>query len=389
MKLTAQIWLLPSPEQATALRSTLERGNEACNLVSQYAFEQNVFPSKELQKVHYYHLKETFGLSAQLVIRCLSKVSDSYKTLKAQIRNHNAICEQDKKRSLTQIVYRPTGAIAFDSRILSYRTDRKTVSIWTVGGRQTISYAVSEHHARLLEHQQGESDLALVKGKWYLLATCDIPDASADEFDDVLGIDLGIIQIASDSDGQSFSGADIEQSRQWYAKRRSLLQSVGSKSAKRKLKQLSKGESRFKKDTNHCISKQLVTKAKCTHRAIALENLEGIRTGTKVRKPQRSKHSSWSFLELRTFIEYKATMRGVTILLVDPRNTSRTCSVCSHCERANRKSQADFVCKSCGHSANADFNASQNIKSVGRIQTAYGVGTTLSGTSSRAFAGGI
>jgi transposase len=46
---------------------------------------------------------------------------------------------------------------------------------------------------------------------------------------------------------------------------------------------------------------------------------------------------------------------------VDPRNTSRTCSVCGHCARSNRQSQASFLCKSCGYAAPADENASINI----------------------------
>ncbi|WP_077132523.1 RNA-guided endonuclease InsQ/TnpB family protein [Spirosoma montaniterrae] len=378
MKLTAQIRLLPTPQQATALRLTLERGNEACNLVSAYAFEQKVFRSQEIQKVLYYRLKEEFGLSAQFVIRCLAKVADSYKTLKAQIRNHNATCEPDKKRSLTQISYRPTGAIAFDSRILSYRTDRKTVSIWTVEGRKTITYTVGQHHEKLLHYQQGESDLAFIKGKWYLLATCDVPDEEGGEIVDALGVDLGIVTLATDSDGQTFSGANVEATRQWYAKRRATLQSVGTKSAKCRLKKLSRKQRRFQSDTNHCISKSLVSKAKASNRAIVLEDLTGISKNVRkdekrLRQWQRAKHANWAFYQLRRFIGYKATLSGVAVLLIDPRNTSRMCSQCGHCEKANRKSQSEFVCRSCGHSANADYNASQNIKNSGLGQIAYGV----------------
>ncbi len=365
--------------------------------MSEYAFSHKVFQSIALQKVLYHGIKADFGLSAQLVIRCLAKVSDSYKTLKAQIRNHNrtggpATCKPDKKRDLTQIVYRPTGAIAFDSRILSYRADRKTVSIWTVEGRQTISYTVSEHHSRLLDYQQGESDLACIKGKWYLLATSDVPDEEGIDIVDALGIDLGIVQVTTDSDGQSFSGSAIEKSRQWYAKRRATLQSVGTKSAKRRLKQISKGQSRFQKNSNHCISnraagRSIVEKAKTSNRAIILEDLSGIsktvrKEEKRLRQSQRAKHSNWSFYQLREFLSYKATMHGVQVILIDPRNTSRTCSDCGHCEKANRKSQAEFVCKACAHSDSADFNAAKNIRNIGRIQTAYGLGLSGSGTSS-------
>ncbi len=399
MKLTAQIRLLPTPEQAVALRQTLKRGNEACNLVSEYAFEQKMFRSQDLQKLHYYHLKETFGLSAQYVIRCLSKVSDSYKTLKAQIRNHNLTCEPDKKRVLTQIIYRPTGAIAFDSRILSYKPSKKTrgrpaVSIWTVEGRQTIPYLVSEHHDMLMQYQQGESDLALVKGKWFLLATCDVPDEDPHEIVDALGVDLGIVNICTDSSGEIFSGSAIEAGRQWYQKRRDTLQRVGTKSAKRRLKKLAKSQSRFQRNTNHRISKSIVLKAKGTSRAIILEDLSGIsrnvrKDAKRLRQTQRAKHSNWSFFQLKEFISYKATLHGVQVILIDPRNTSRTCSECSHCEKANRKSQAEFSCKSCTHSELADWNAAKNIRNIGRVQIAYGLNPQGLGTSSRALAGSI
>lgn len=379
MKLTAQIRLLPTEEQASALRLTLERGNEACNEISEYAFKHKVFSTFDLQKVMYHGLKKEFGLSAQYTIRCLAKVSGAYKTLKAQVRNHNTARKPDVKRELTQISFRPTGAIAFDSRILSYRTDRKTVSIWTIKGRQTINYTVSEHHQKLLDHQQGESDLALVKGKWYLFATCDIPEPEGHETIDALGVDLGIISLATDSDGQSFSGAKVEANRQRYAKRRAALQSVGTKSAKRRLKKLSKKQKHFQRDVNHVISKSIVLKAKSTQSAIILEDLSGIsknveRKEKRLRQSQRAKHSNWGFFQTRQFISYKAQLYGVPVILIDPAYTSRTCHKCSHCEKANRKSQAEFVCKSCKNSMSADHNAALNIKKLGQFQMAYGIG---------------
>ncbi|MBV8094064.1 MAG: transposase [Acetobacteraceae bacterium] len=61
-------------------------------------------------------------------------------------------------------------------------------------------------------------------------------------------------------------------------------------------------------------------------------------------------------------MEYKAALAGIPVLLVDPRNTSRTCSVCGYCDQANRKSQAFSQCQHCGYSTSADFNASRNIR---------------------------
>ena len=146
-------------------------------------------------------------------------------------------------------------------------------------------------------------------------------------------------------------------------KLRAALQKRGTKSAKRHLKRLRRKERRFHQNTNHCISKKLVAKAKATKRGIAIEDLRHIRsrTDSTVRKSQRYRHASWSFFQLRAFLSYKAALAGVCLHLVDPRNTSRTCSACGHCEKANRKSQAEFVCQSCGYAALADYNAAINI----------------------------
>ena len=77
--------------------------------------------------------------------------------------------------------------------------------------------------------------------------------------------------------------------------------------------------------------------------------------------------SGWAFNQLRSFIEYKAALVGVSVVIVDPRNTSRTCNQCGHCDKANRKNQAEFECLKCGHAVNADLNASRNIRDKGRV----------------------
>ena len=117
---------------------------------------------------------------------------------------------------------------------------------------------------------------------------------------------------------------------------------------------------------NHCISKAIVQTAKGTARGIALEDLKGIReriSAQRTVKRQRRVLHSWAFFQLRFFIAYKAQMVGVRLALVNPAYTSQTCSRCGHCEKANRKAQAKFLCVSCGYSAHADLNAAVNFRS--------------------------
>lgn len=357
MKLIAQIRLNPTSEQHAILLATLVEANTACNAISAIAWQAHEFRRIPLQKISYHQVKDSFRLGAQALLHCIAKVANAY-TL-------------DRKAQRT---FRSHGAIAFDDRNLSWYTNKEAVSIWTVEGRQFMSYSLGEHQRSLLHYRKGESDLVYHKGNFYLLAVCDVPDPDEQQMKGVLGVDLGIVNLATDSDGEVHSGQQVDRKREWYAHRRATLQAVGTKSAKRRLRQLSGRQRRFQKDTNHQISKRLVAKAERTKRAIAVEELTGIRQRTRAKgAAQRARHSNWAFAQLREFISYKARRTGVPVVAVDPRNTSRTCAVCSHCEKANRRSQAAFCCVVCGHQAPADINAAINIRERAACQTAYGV----------------
>lgn len=368
MKLIAQVKLLPTPQQANALRKTLEVANTACNYISHQAWENKTFRQFPLHKLTYRDTRERFQLSAQVVVRCVSRVADAYK-----------IDRKTKRR------FKPHGAIAFDSRILAYHLERMEISIWTLEGRQRIRFTAGQRQMELLRAQRGESDLCLVKGKFYLLAACDVETPKPIDVERVLGVDLGIVNLASDSDGENFSGAEIDRNRRIFAHRRKNLQKKCTKSAKRKLKQLSGKQARFQKHTNHIISHRLVEKAQYTQRAIALEDLSGLREA-KVRRQQRARHANWSFYQLRQYIGYKAERAGMPVVLVDPRNTSRTCPACGYVDKANRLSQSLFSCVSCGFSAPADTVAAVNISARAAVNQPMVSNRSGSGTMPRPLA---
>jgi putative transposase len=346
MRLIAAIQLLPTPEQADALKRTLETANAACNYISRVAWESKTFRQFPMHRLTYQAVRETFHLAAQLAVRCIAKVADAYKLSRK-----------------TQRMFQPQGAVPYDDRILSYNMSGSEVSIWTLEGRQSIPFVCGERQRELLATQRGETDLALVRGKWYLFAACEVETPEPIDAEGILGVDLGIVNLATDSDGETFSGQHIERRRQRYLMRRQALQKVGAKSAKCRLRRLAGRQRRFQKDTNHQISKRLVAKAERTKRTLVLEDLKGIRTRAKVKgRGQRARHSNWAFGQLRRFISYKAQRAGVTVSFVDPAYTSQRCSVCGHTERRNRKSQAEFCCAVCDHQLPADYNAAINIE---------------------------
>lgn len=354
MKLTAKVKLQPNEAQADSLKRTLEAANAACDYISQVAWDTKTFGKFQVQKLVYTDVRRTFDLTAQLVIRCIAKVADAYKL------------DKETKRT-----FKPLGSIAYDDRILAWKMAQDTVSIWTVDGRQKISFVAGTHHKAMLAHQRGESDLCLIDGKFYLFTTCDIDEPTPADVEDFLGVDMGVANIAVDSDKMVHQGKTVKSVRYRHRQLRRKLQAKGTQAARRRLKKLAGKERRFAAWTNHKISKTIVATAKDTNRGIALEDLTGIRDRITVRKPQRAALSSWSFFQLRSFIEYKAKQAGVVVAEVDPHNTSRTCPCCGHVDKANRRTQSKFLCVACGFSELADYVAAVNISRRAAVNLPY------------------
>jgi len=346
MKLVAQVKLRTNPEQAALLEQTLQQANAACNFLAEVAWEQQVFGRYPLQKVAYYRTRAAFpALAAQVIIRCIARVADAYQG------NRQHPCH-----------FAPRGAIAYDARLLHWYPAQGAVSLWACGGRLHLAFVCGAPQRALLQSQAGESDLVYRDGVFYLYATCEVAAPPASAWSDVLGLDLGLVALAVDSDGVVYSGAAVEENRRIHAHRRRNLQRKGTKAAKRKLRRLAGKQARYQRDTNHRIAKAVVRKAQGTQRALAIEELTGLRARTTVRRRQRARQANWSYGQLRQFLTYKARRAGVAVLAVDPRHTSQTCPACGHVAKANRRNQALFSCIVCGYSAPADHTAARNIR---------------------------
>jgi putative transposase len=276
------------------------------------------------------------------VVRAISKVVENYK-------RHKSI----------KPTFGDLGAVQYDQRNSRISIDK--VSIMTLQGRLKLATRVGDYQRQRWNRGKirGQSDWVYKKGIFYLIVVQDIPEEK--EYDPVgfLGIDLGIENIAVDSDREIFDCKKIENTRQRYFRLRRALQwngSIGTRAAKRKLHKLAGRERRFKKDTNHCLSKYFISKAKGTTRAIGIENLKYIHSRPRVTvKSQRDRHSKWAFGELRKFLTYKAKSAGVPLTVIGPKNTSRECPKCQYVDKKNR-SKDQFKCLQCGYTRRLIYN---------------------------------
>lgn len=369
MKAVVKLRLEPDTRTTAALEATLVLCNAAATQVAATAQHRGVFRNWDLRKIAYADLREK-GLSSQTAQHVIKKVADAYKTRAANAKagNYGAKDSPRHRRVMgTPVTFRPHAAQPFDDRVLSWDHQARTVSIWTLEGRKTVPFTGADQHLELAAaHRKGESDLLRdQQGRWFLIATIDTPTPAVTDPDGFLGVDMGVVNIATTSKGDNWSGGAVTARRKKNHRVRRSLQKRGTKSAKRRLKARSGREQRFARDVNHQISKTIVETAQRTGKGVAVENLTGIRTRVRHRKPQRSTFHSWAFAQLGAYLAYKTTRAGVAFTQVDPRNTSRQCSTCGYLDKKNRTDQVSFACRSCGVSLHADHNAAINIAARG------------------------
>lgn len=350
MKTTLQVKLLPSPAQHALLVETMRAFNAACTWIADYAYTERCASKFVLQKALYQDIRQRFGLSAQLAIRAIAKVVEVYKRDKAK-----------------PIAFRANGAVVYDERILSFK-GLECASLTVLKGRVVVPMQMGDYQRVQFARAKGQADLVLRGATFYLLLTLDTPAEPPMVPERFLGVDLGIVNLATDSDGNRYTGTPVELMRQRCLLARKTYQATHTKSAQRRLQKMARHESRFRRNVNHVIAKQLVAHAKDTHAALSLEDLTGIRDRMTVRKGQRNKQHGWSFRQLREFIAYKAQRLGVPLVLVDPRHSSQECAQCGYVDKRNRRSQAEFSCLQCGHTAHADTNAARNLATRGAVK---------------------
>ncbi len=355
---------------AKEIDDTLLAFSSACQWINQNT-PPTLANKTAMQSLVYKEVRTKFGLSANLAIQAVRRVCANRKTAK---ENNKPV----KKFSATSANY--------DGRIFSFREKDWTVSIKLLNSRPRLELLIGNYQRHLLKGSNPTS-ATLVKrkdGTYYIHIQLEQSIPETEESDQVLGVDLGRTDIATTSEGESWSGRKITDKRNHYSKMRAVLQrkaTKGTRSSRRRcrelLQRLSGKEKRFQKWINHNISRLLVNNAATNNLVIVLEDLTGIRERTN-QQPRSKKDkrlgNNWAFYQLRQFLTYKSLLEGVKLVFVNPAYTSKTCSHCLHIgERKGKR----FSCNNCGNKIDSDINGAENIAALGRLVNSPG-GTGLS-----------
>jgi putative transposase len=194
----------------------------------------------------------------------------------------------------------------------------------------------------------------------YAYISVSVPEKEIVEEEYYLGVDLNATGhaavVADPKSGKVWKlGKECQHVHKKYKNIRRKLQKLGKYAMVKKIRNR---ESRIVRDINHKMSRKIVEIAKTFGCGVKLEDLSGIRKNKKHAKSFNYSLNSWSFYQLRKFVEYKAKLQGIVVACVEPAYTSKTCSRCGHIGDRNGKG---FKCPYCGYVENADVNASFNI----------------------------
>ncbi|MBR8835027.1 MAG: transposase [Stigonema ocellatum SAG 48.90 = DSM 106950] len=353
--LTVSCKIQVTPEQVTLIDETLQVFANACEYING-KIPEHLTNELGIQSLIYHDVRALFGLSSQLTIHAVRRVSGNRKT--ARLKS-----DVVKKFAPTSVTY--------DARTFTFREQDWIVSLTLLGGRERFKMHIGDYQRDLLKGKNPKTATLSKRkdGSYYINIQLESEAPVPAQTEKVLGVDLGRTDIAFTSDGEKYSGEKITKVRDKYARVRASIQkkaAKGTRSSRRRcrrlLQRLSGKERRFQTHINHVISCRTVQQAKAKEQTIALEDLTGIRERTNQQprsKTERRRANSWAFYQLRQFLVYKAVKFGVKLVFVNPRYTSQTCHKCLHIHPELGESYRNgksFVCGHCGWKGDADYN---------------------------------
>lgn len=337
------------------LERTIDHWQSACNIATEIAWPA-MTDSGAVQSAAYDVARERTDLGSQHSILATRQAASAVRSCV----EHRECGRSTSKPSFTA----PT--VTYDPRCMTVFGDG-TVSLATVENRVRCELALPNesdgYQDEFLNDDTwtlGESTLTVENGEFrlHLGFKKRVIDRETAEDGTVLGIDLGVENLAVTSTAQFFSGRELQHVCREHARQRRALEETGTRGAHLTARRIAGQERRYIRNELHEISRAIVDEARsydCS--VIALEELEGIYDTIATTEFAHR----WAYRQLCEFIEYKAEAHDIIVRYVDSRYTSQQCSECGHRARQNRPERSRFECEHCGSQANADYNAAKNI----------------------------
>ncbi len=365
---TLRIPVKPDENTCIILIDTMKEYSKAAQMGYNYGLSNKTFSRIKIHHGIYKDFRKQSPLNSQLVINGKNKGVDVLKSQKKRIKKTSK-----KKMKLNKIIKLPPVKfncimpIRYDYRCSTIHLEQHYVSLATISKRINLFFEFPKYYSKFIDWKFKSFELVYIHRRFFIHFVVEKPVSSellkSPHSGVFIGIDRGMRHLAVSSQNEFYSGSRLRESKDKYFRLKRSLQKKGTRSAISKLKISSGIEKRFQKDMNHCITKDIISKIP-VNSTIILEDLSSIRKTSKRRRKTRSSREfhSWAFYQFQMFLDYKAAEKNIEIVYVNPAYTSQQCSACGYILKSNRNG-ADFLCKKCNFSLNADLNASHNIRS--------------------------
>ncbi len=202
--LTIVCKLNPTSSQVAMIEATLKAFADGCNYANSQVKPQ-ITSKTTIQNLVYQDLRSMFGLSANLAVRACARVGANRKTA--------------KQKSKPVQKFKPTSA-DYDARIFDFREKEWTASLTLIGGREHISINAGNYQRGKLKGQKPTS-AQLCKhrdGKFYIHIQVKDETPETIKSHKVIGVDFGRSDIAVTSLSDSWSGKQIREKRDKFAR---------------------------------------------------------------------------------------------------------------------------------------------------------------------------
>ncbi|WP_327050515.1 RNA-guided endonuclease InsQ/TnpB family protein [Halomicrococcus gelatinilyticus] len=354
-KRTAVTRLAVDPADRERLLTMVGEWKRGCQIAVNSAWGQ-CHTRNEVQQLAYDELRERTDLGSQHAVLATHRAAEAVK--RARARDEDG--DPDARPEFTA----PT--VVYDTRTMTVFDDR-TVSLTTTGERVHCDLVVPDagYQSQYLDDDRWEpskSTLHYRDGDFVLHLGFRTPRSDPDppgEDATVLGVDLGVDNLAVTSTARFFPGGELDHRQREFADLRADLRTTDTRSARRTLRRAGEHADRYARDYLHEVAGGIVEEAErhgCD--VIAFGELGDVHDLL----PDAGEFHEWAFERLFEFVAYRAAERDVTVVQVNPEYTSQRCTACGFTHPQNRDvERTHFECLKCGNEANDDYNAAKNV----------------------------
>lgn len=284
--------------------------------------------------------------TARMVKNCFAEGYGMVKSAKSNAENkknkkYYRPVHYGKKMTLSETVI--TRGVAIQTKEFDYN-----LTLGCIGNKLKISIPLKKHKQFNKWDSRGKLSKSVTISEKYIMFTFEVETGKKKTVGNLIGVDFGLKKLCTISNG-NIIGKDIKKH----------LLDLNNK------KRCSKGYYRKKEEIKEYINKEIKDINFNDKQLVVVEKLKNMKYKMKERgrlsKSIRSVFYNLSYRQVLGRIQMLCEESRTSFRSVLPHNTSKECFCCGHIEKGNRLSQESFVCLKCGHSDNADLNASKVI----------------------------